>query len=111
MTQRSLHRGLELRLEALADRIEAIRQRMKTAKGADKIEAFGEIEELKRRRAALTEQLQALDREGPGFRQNIKAELETMVDDLSRSIEDFVMDLDASSFARQGRAMPTKDKR
>ena len=91
MDEHGLHRDLELRLEALAERIAALRQKMSKAKGAEKIEEFGEVEELERRLTVLAERLQALDREGPGFRRDVKAELEKIADDLSGGVEDFVM--------------------
>ena len=90
------HRGLELRLEALAQRIAKLRQRMRTAKGTKRLDELGEIEELDRRFDALAKRLQALNREGAGFRQDIKAELEKLADDLSGTVEDFVMWVDSN---------------
>lgn len=97
MEQHGLHRGLELRLEALAARIAALRLKMGAAQGAEKIEDFGEIEELEHRHKRLAEQLSALNREGPGFRQDVKAELEKIADDLSGTVEDFVMRVDSDN--------------
>jgi predicted nucleic acid-binding Zn-ribbon protein len=91
MEKHGLHRGLELRLAALARRITALRHEMTRAKGAQKIEEFGEIEELQRRYDTLGKRLQALNREGPGFRQDVKAELEKLADDLSGTVEDFML--------------------
>jgi len=93
--QHGLHRGLELRLVALAERIAALRQSMKQVKGAARIEDFGEIEELQRRYDVLAGRLQALDREGPGFRQDVKAELEKVADDLTGTVEDFGLWVDS----------------
>ena len=90
MEANDLHRGLELRLEALAERIAALRQKMSMAKGVEKIEELGEVDELERRYAVLAEQLRALNREGPGFRQNIKAGIEKLADDLSGTVEEFM---------------------
>ncbi len=95
MRRLGLHRGLELRLDALADRIEALRQATANAKGAEKFEDLGELGELKQRYEILTDRLHALNEEGPGFRQSVKAELEAMADDLSGIVEDFIMRLDA----------------
>lgn len=96
MGHRELHRGLEHRLEALAQRIAKLRQRMSAAKGTERLEELGEIEELDRRFDALAKRLQALNREGPGFRQDVKAELEKLADDLSGTVEDFVMWVDSN---------------
>lgn len=101
MAQHGLHWGLELRLEALANRIAALRDKMANAEGAEKIEEMGEVQELEARHRALTERLQALDREGPGFRQNAKAELEKIADDLSGTVEDFITWVDSSFQGRR----------
>jgi archaellum component FlaC len=96
MEKHGLHRGLELRLKALARRIAALRRATTKTKGAQKIEEFGEIEELERRYEALDKRLHALNREGPGFRQDVKAELEKLADDLSGTLEDFTMWVDSN---------------
>jgi hypothetical protein len=93
--EHGLHRGLELRLVALAERIVALRQGMRQATGAALIEDFGEIEELQRRYDVLAGRLRALDREGPGFRQDVKAELEKVVDELTGTVEDFGLWVDS----------------
>lgn len=93
--EHGLHRGLELRLEGLAERIATLRRKMIQATGAEKIADAAEIDELERRYKTLAERLQALNREGPGFRQDAKAELEKVADDLSGALEDFVMRIDS----------------
>jgi predicted nucleic acid-binding Zn-ribbon protein len=95
METSGLHQGLELRLEALAERIAALRRKLGAAQGKEKVEDFGEIAELERRYATLAERLQALNREGPGFRQDAKAELEKVADDLSGTIEDLMSWIDS----------------
>lgn len=96
-----LHRDLQLRLDALAERIAALRRNMDRTKGAAKIEDFGEIGELQGRYDVLAERLQALNREGPGFRQDVKAELERVADDLSGVVEDFALWADAGYRGRR----------
>jgi predicted nucleic acid-binding Zn-ribbon protein len=95
MEQRGLHRGLELRLEALAARIAALRSAMSRAKGEEKLADAGEVAELEQRHQRLAERLSALDGEGPGFRHNVKAEVEKMADDLSGVVEDFTLWVDS----------------
>lgn len=90
-----LHPELELGLQALGERIATLQQKMSQAKGVEKVEDFGEIEELQRRYDTLAERLRALNREGPGFRQDHKAELEKLADDLSGTVEDFVTWIDS----------------
>ncbi len=105
MEGHSSHRGLELRLGALAERIALLRHRMTQAQGVERIEKFGDIAELVRRHANLTERLHALDLEGPGLWPNVRAELEKIANDLSGTIEDFMMRTDAE----YGRHARTKD--
>ncbi|MDE2228790.1 MAG: hypothetical protein KGL11_07085 [Alphaproteobacteria bacterium] len=95
MKEHGLHRGLELRLEALAARIAALEQKMKRATGFTRIEDFGEVAELEQRHKALAGRLQELAREGPGFRQDVKAEIENLTDDLTNTVDDFVMWIDS----------------
>ena len=90
MEETGLHRGLEMRLTALASRIAELRQKMNRAKRLEKIEEFGEIEELEQRYKALEDQLSKLNREGPGFRQDMKAEAEKVADDLTGTVADFM---------------------
>jgi predicted nucleic acid-binding Zn-ribbon protein len=108
METTGLHRDLELRLEALAERIAALRRKLRRAKGREKVEEFGEIAELEDRYATLAERLQALDREGPGFRQDAKAELEKVADDLSGTVEDFMSWIDAD---HQGNPPPLRGRK
>lgn len=95
METTGLHHGLELRLEALAERIALLRGKLTAAKDQEKVEEFGELAELERRYATLTQRLQALDREGPGFRQDAKAEWERVADDLSGTVEDLISWIDS----------------
>lgn len=101
MEQHGLHRGLEQRLRALEARIAALRQAMSRAKGEEKIEEFGEIAELEQRHRRLADRLRALDGEGPGFRQDAKAELEKLADDLSGVVEDFTLWVDSGYRGRR----------
>ncbi len=95
MDKTGWHPGLEARLTALALRIGDLRHKMNQAEGAEKIEASGEIGELERRYQLLDERRSSLNREGPGMRQDVKAELERVVDDLKGTIEDFIMWIDS----------------
>jgi predicted nucleic acid-binding Zn-ribbon protein len=95
MEETGLHSGLEMRLTALATRIAALRQKMSHAKAPEKIEEFGEIEGLERRYKVLEDQLRKLNGEGPGFRQDMKAEIEKVADDLTSTVEEFVTWVDS----------------
>ncbi len=95
MEKTGLHPGLETRLTALAARIAQLRQKMSQAKGIEKIEEFGQIEELERRYKALEDRLRMLNREGPGFRQDMKAEIEKVTDDLTGTVQDFMTWIDS----------------
>lgn len=108
MTENGLHPGLEARLTALGERIASARIKMAQASGAAKIEAFGEVQDLENRHKLLSDRLDALNREGPGFRQNVKAEWEKLADDLTGSIENFTIWVD-SGFTAERR--PQKPRR
>lgn len=95
MTSMEPHQVLELRLRALEARIEELKRKIARAKGSEKIEKFGDVAELESRHGKLADRLRQLEREGPGFRQEVKAELEAMADDLSGTVEDFMMRLDS----------------
>ncbi len=90
MPQKGRHAVLEARLEALAARIEELKGKLSRAKGIERVEEAGEIEELTNRHKTLRDRLQELDREGAGFPQDAKAELQTMADDLTTAVEDFM---------------------
>lgn len=90
MVQRGSHQGLELRLQVLGERIGTLKDKMSRAEGLEKIEALGYLDRLQRRYNELKEQLEELNREGPGFRQDAKNELEKLSYDLSGTVEDFI---------------------
>jgi predicted nucleic acid-binding Zn-ribbon protein len=95
MEETGLHPGLEIRLRTLALRIARLKEDAGTAKGLAKFEDDSEIESLEKRHKALAEQLRELDREGPGFRQNVKAEIDKLADDLTGSLDSFLKRLDS----------------
>ena len=69
---------------------------MSMAKGVERIEEFAQAEQLEQRHKVLAEQLDALNREGPGFRQDLKAELDKLAYDLTTSVEDAITWIDAN---------------
>ena len=108
MGSAGLHPGLETQLAALAARIAALKEKRRTATGSERLEELGEIEELERRQKALADGLRSLDGEGPGFRQDVKAELERMAHDLTASLEDFVMRTDSRFAPERGPKEPQR---
>ena len=90
MEQAGPHRGLELRLNVLEDRIRMLKDKMNRAEGVQKIEAAGAINRLEERYKELKDHLDELNREGPGFRHGMKNELEKLSFDLSGALEDFI---------------------
>jgi len=90
MQQARLHRGLELRLKVLGDRIRTLKDKMSRTEGLQKIEALGVIGRLEGRYKELKDRLDELNREGPGFRHGMKNQLEKMSFDLSGALEDFI---------------------
>ncbi len=95
MPESGHHPILETRLEALRTRIERMRGKLFAAKDAERVEEFAEIKELEKRRAALADRLRKRERETPESRQGAGEELEAMADDLTATIEDLVIRLDA----------------
>lgn len=67
---------------------------MEKATGTERSAELGEVDELEIRYRRLADRLQALNREGPGFRPEVKAEIEKVADDLSGTVEDFFMWID-----------------
>ncbi len=90
MGQAHPHRGLELRLEVLRNRIRTLKGKMDRAEGIQKIEALGVIARLEGRYKELKDHLEELNREGPGFRHGMKNQLEKLAFDLSGALEDFI---------------------
>lgn len=86
----SLHPALEIRLTSLEARIAALRQEMSKATAVEKAEELGEIERLERHHAALKDLWHQLNSEDYGFRQDLKAEIEMMADDLATTVEEYI---------------------
>ena len=95
MQERTLHRGLELRLDTLTARIRTLKQNIGRMEGIKQVEELGKIEQLERRKEDLERLLQELDREAPGFRHEMKYELAKLSYDLSGAFEDFIMSIDS----------------
>jgi hypothetical protein len=95
MEEPGLHRGLELRLKALAARIRTLKEKMERAEALQRIEDLGEIDQLERRYKLLQGRLDELNREGKGFRHGVKNELEKLSYDLSGAVEDFIIRIDS----------------
>jgi hypothetical protein len=96
-----LHPGHGLCPEALAERIGVLRRPMAKATGVERVADLGEIDEPDRRYRRLADRLQALNREATGFRSDVKAEVEKIADDLSGTVEDFLMWIDAGYRGRR----------
>ena len=97
MKEKNLHPGLEMRLAALAERIVNLRLRATQEGELDRIKDLGEIEQLERRHKLLSDELQALNAEGPGHWQNVKAEIEKRIDDVAGTVEEFIIRLDRAT--------------
>jgi predicted nucleic acid-binding Zn-ribbon protein len=88
------HPGLEMRLRSLSERIGELKRKMNRADSVTRIEMMGEVLQLEQREKVLEAQLRKLDGEGPGLRQNLKAEFDKIADDLAASVQDFIIRLD-----------------
>ena len=85
MEQAELHQGLELRLEVLKDRMRTLAEKMNRAEGVQKIDAW------ETSTGWSGDKNDELNREGPGFRHDLKNELEKLSSDLSGTLDDFIM--------------------
>lgn len=95
MHEQGLHRGLELRLETLSDRIRALKQKASRLEGIQKLQSEAKVAELEQRRNELEARLQELHREGKGFRQSFKDEIDKLTYDLGSNLDDYIMRLDS----------------
>ena len=75
MEQASLDQGLSMRLEHLASRIESLKAQIATAEGFEKIDEIGRLDQLEHRYKDLENRMRELNREGPGFRHEMKNDL------------------------------------
>src|SRR5271165_5293082 len=91
MEQASLDQGLSMRLEHLASRIESLKAQIAKAEGFEKIDEIGRLDQLEHRYKDLENRMRELNREGPGFRHEMKNELEKLSYDLSGAIDEFIM--------------------
>jgi hypothetical protein len=103
MERLGLHRGLETRLEILAERIFEARRKTATANELEKIEVRGEADEMQRRYDAWEKRLRALNAEGSGFFSRLKAGMALVAFDVDASFESFGNRLDATFRAASAR--------
>jgi predicted nucleic acid-binding Zn-ribbon protein len=108
MEETGSHSVLQARLAYLTARIAELKAKMSRTEGYEKITEFGEIGLLEQRHKRLEDQLRALDREGAGFRQNVKAEVENLADDLAVAVEEMVMRIDSGFTPVEGAKRPAK---
>lgn len=97
MNGTSYHPALKQRLTELKRSIGELKGKIAAARGLQKIEDVGDIEDLEQRHQELAARLDNLDREGRGWAQNVKAELDLMADDLTASIERCITGADNGS--------------
>ena len=90
MKRESLHRGLELRLEVLRQRIGTLTDEMGRAEGIQKIEILGDIVRLERRYNELKSSLDDSIARAPLWH-GVIYELEKLFSDVVGSFGDFIM--------------------
>ncbi|MGD0192795.1 MAG: hypothetical protein ABSD74_18810 [Rhizomicrobium sp.] len=104
----NLHPELEGRLISLAARIAKLRQQIGHVSKAAQIDDTGELVQLEHRYGLLKDRFDQLERDGSGFRQEAKAEIETMTSEVEVTIEDSLSRIDR---ARRDRIMGGLDAR
>ncbi|MGA7674269.1 MAG: hypothetical protein WCA78_04395 [Rhizomicrobium sp.] len=62
---------------------------------------LGKIEELAQRYKVLADQLRLLNREGSGLCQNVNAEIDKMIDDITGTVESHIMRIDSQNLLDQ----------
>lgn len=108
MERTGLHPGLEARLAELVTRIAELKRKLNHTEGIAKVETAEEVEHLEQRYEYLEDRLRALDREGPGVRQDATAEFEKLADDLGGMVESFVTWVDSGADLVGRPKMPKK---
>jgi hypothetical protein len=93
------HSKLAQRLWTLECGIGSLQQNLNAGSEIDKVNGSGPRHALQQRHDSLQERVSALNGEGRGFRQNIKAEIIVMADDLHAMIDSMI----ASSHAAPSR--------
>jgi len=95
MVMAGSHAGLEIRIELLRERIVQLRERLNRENDLERIDNCIEIKILEERYRAFRRRLEALDREGDGFRTAIKSSMAQIAYDLADSFGAFVRRLDS----------------
>jgi uncharacterized coiled-coil DUF342 family protein len=91
------YREQESRLDELGKQIAALRSRIKGTQKGETARRLADLRNLESRRKMLIDRLNQLRDQGPGFRQEVKAELEKMSGDLSANVQEFVTWTDSQS--------------
>jgi chaperonin cofactor prefoldin len=91
MMTKHLHPELGQRLRMLEGRINTLQQTLKAETGSNKVYGCGTLHALEQRHDSLQERIRTLNDEGPGFRQNVKAEIIVMADDLHAMIDSMIV--------------------
>ncbi len=95
MEQVSLHRGLELRLEALAARIRMLREKTDRTGGVEKLDGHRQIDELEQRQKSLETRLDELRSEDPTASHGLTDEVEKLSYDLSGAVDNVILWVDS----------------
>ena len=91
MITKHLHPELTQRLHVLEGRIRTLKQKLCSGDGAEKVNGSSTLLALEQRHDSLLERTRTLDDEGPGFRQNVKAEIIVMADDLTAMVDSMIV--------------------
>jgi hypothetical protein len=95
MDETDLHLALKMRVKTLGLRITALKNTMSEATDAKRSEKLGELHELGQRHKDLDQRLRQVDREGPGLRQAVKADLSLLADNIQGGLDSLMFSIDA----------------
>jgi outer membrane murein-binding lipoprotein Lpp len=103
MANKGPHDALERRLKELGDRIAGLKNKVGAAGQRDKAAEMAEIEE---RHRDLEARLSQLRLDGPGFRNETKAAIARVADELAAAVDHWVRWVDSGFAADRAPARP-----
>ena len=98
---------MKMRIKTLGIRITALENTMEKSTDSSRVAKLGELHELEGRHKDLEERLRQICREGPGLRQDVKADLNLLADNIEGGLDSLMFSVDAhfaaDENARSGR--------
>ena len=103
MNDAGMYLTLKMRIKTLGVRITVLKTMMNQATDSKKVAKLRELHELERRHEQLKERLHNLNREGPGIRQDVNAELSLLADNIQGGLDSLMFSTEAHYAADEDR--------